>query len=194
MDLQKKAYLAIKAKCPTIIVVSGAPTPTGWDDGVTAFDDVRFLQMLYQRGLKDYSDAIGAHPSGFCNPPDVPALTPNPIGQMNNHRSWYFRGTLEGYREVMVRYGDKDKQIWATEFGWPVGTGGMCSGAPCHPAGQFNSAEQVANYFERAYRWAKQQGWVGVMFAWNLDFSGGEVGVFRIKGTPAEKTLREMQK
>ena len=101
---------------------------------------------------------------------------------------------MDAYRAVMVQYGDRDKQIWATEFGWPVDTGGMCGNSPCHPAGQFNSREVVADYYVRAYQWAKAQGWVGVMFAWQLDFSGGEVGAFRIEGAPAFGKLQSMPK
>ncbi len=25
---------------------------------------------------------------------------------------------MEGYRNIMVKYGDAGKRIWATEFGW----------------------------------------------------------------------------
>jgi hypothetical protein len=185
MDMLKKAYVSIKAKCPTMIVVSGAPTPNGMNNA-TAIDDVAFLLQLYQNGLKDYCDAVGAHPSGFRSPPET---QPGSLGPYADHRSFFFRGTMDSYRAVMVQFGDANKQIWATEFGWPVGTGG---GA--HPAGQYNNPNDVASYYVRAYQWAKQQGWVGVMFAWQLDFSGGEVGAFRIKGTPTEAALKGMQK
>lgn len=185
MDMLKKAYVAIKARCPTIVVVAGASTPNGVNNA-TAIDDVTYLHQMYQNGLKDFSDAVGAHPSGFRSPPDIPAGN---LGPYADHRSFFFRGTMDAYRAVMVQYGDRDKQIWATEFGWPVGTGG---GA--HPAGQYNSPEVAADYYVRAYQWAKAQGWVGVMFAWQLDFSGGEVGAFRIKGTPAFDRLKNMPK
>ena len=185
MDMLKKAYVAIKAKCPTVVVVAGASTPNGLNSA-TAIDDVTYLHQMYQNGLKDYSDAVGAHPSGFRSPPDIPAGN---LGSYADHRSFFFRGTMDAYRAVMVQYGDSNKQIWATEFGWPVGTGG---GA--HPAGQYNSPEVAADYYVRAYQWAKAQGWVGVMFAWQLDFSGGEVGAFRIKGAPAFGRLQAMPK
>ncbi len=187
MDMLKRSYAAIKAKCPDIVVVSGASTPNGMNSA-TAIDDVTYLHQMYQNGLKDYSDAIGAHPSGFRTPPEV-AWTGVGLGSFADHRSFLFRGTMDAYRAVMVQYGDGNKQIWATEFGWPVGTGG---GA--HPAGQFNSAEAVAKYYAGAYQWAKSAGWVGVMFAWQLDFSGGEVGAFRIKGSPAFDALKNMPK
>ena len=28
---------------------------------------------------------------------------------------------MEGYRNIMVVYGDADKRIWPTEFGWAAG-------------------------------------------------------------------------
>jgi hypothetical protein len=121
VDLLKLSYQAIKASDPDAIVVSGALTPTGIDDGVTAYDDVRYLRMMYQAGLKDYADAIGAHPSGYNNPPDADWRTyqdPTATFGAKGHRSWFFLGTLEGYRDVMVEFGDGAKEIWATEFGW----------------------------------------------------------------------------
>ncbi len=197
MDMLKRSYTAIKAKCGSMIVVSGAPTPTGWNDGVVAIDDVVFLEQLYQNGLKQYSDAIGAHPSGFnvpalcdirdpgCNRPGVSFASPF----QNRHHSWSFLSTMRSYRDVMVKYGDNGKQIWATEFGWPVGTGG---GA--HPAGADNSPSDLATWFPQAFQWAKQQGWVGVMIVWNLDFHGGEVGAFHIDDQPAFGALQAMPK
>ncbi len=188
MDMLKRAYKDIKAKCPGIAVISGAPTPNGVNNS-TAIDDVAFMHQLYQNGLKDYSDGIGVHPSGFRSPPDVTMATPGAVKDYANHRSFFFRETMESYRAVMVQYGDKDKQLWPTEFGWPIGTGG---GA--HPAGQYNNAGDVANYYAKAYQLAKQWGWVGGMFAWQLDFSGGEVGAFRIKGSATQGTLAGMPK
>ncbi len=202
MDMLKRAYSAIKAACPQIVVVSGAPTPTGWNDGVVAIDDAVFLEQMYQNGLKDYSDAIGAHPSGFnvpalcnildpaCNRPEASFRAPFD----SRHHSWGFLGTMLTYRNIMVKYGDGNKQIWPTEFGWPTHTGGQCGEGPCHPAGADNSPEQAAQWYVQAYQWAKQQGWVGVMIAWQLDFDRGELDAFRIAGKPAFDALASMPK
>lgn len=202
MDMLKKAYTSIKAKCGSVVVISGAPTPTGWNDAVVAIDDGIFLEQLYQNGLKNYSDAIGAHPSGFnvpalCNITDASCNRPGASFQgpyQNRHPSWSFLSTMTRYRNIMIKYGDANKQIWPTEFGWPVGTGGSCGGSPCHPAGADNSPSDVATWFPQAYQWGKQQGWVGVMTAWQLDFSNGELGAFRIQGTPTYDALASMPK
>ncbi|HZQ06236.1 MAG TPA: hypothetical protein VFD70_06615 [Anaerolineae bacterium] len=202
IDMLSKTYPRIKQACPDIVVVSGALTPTGFNDGVTAFDDGTFLEQLYQAGLRNFSDAIGAHPSGFnvpalCNVLDPGCNRPEASFQapfQSRHHSWGFLGTMTTYRNIMAKYGDGGKQIWATEFGWPVGTGGSCGGGPCHPAGADNSPDNLAQWFPQAFQWAKQQGWVGVMFVWNLDFHGGEVGAFHIDDQPAFGALAAMPK
>lgn len=202
MDMLKRSYAAIKAACPSIIVVSGAPTPTGWNDGIVATDDAVFLEQMYQNGLKENSDAIGAHPSGFnvpalcnildpsCNRPEASYRAPFD----SRHHSWGFLGTMLTYRNIMTKYGDGGKQIWPTEFGWPTHTGGQCGEGPCHPSGADNSPEQAAQWYTQAYQWAKQQGWVGVMIAWQLDFDRGELDAFRIAGKPAFDALAAMPK
>ena len=101
MDMLKRSYASIKAACPAIVVVSGAPTPTGWNDGVVATDDAVFLEQMYQNGLKENSDAIGSHPSGFnvpalcnildpgCDRPEASFRSPFE----SRHHSWGFFGT-----------------------------------------------------------------------------------------------------
>ena len=191
MDMLKRSYTSIKAACPGVIVVSGAPTPTGVTSD-TAIDDVAFLTQLYQNGLKQYSDAIGAHPSGFGNPPDVAAGTPNPTGQFQGHRSFYFRGTMETYRQVMVQFGDANKQIWPTEFGWGVDP----SPKPGYEYEKFISPDQQAAWLVKSYQMMKAWGWVGVAILWNLDFDdmGNETGAFHVTGRPAFDALAGMAK
>lgn len=191
MDMLKKSYIAIKQKCPSVVVVSGAPTPTGVTNE-TAIDDVAFLQQLYANGLKDYSDAIGAHPSGFANPADAAPGTPNPTGQFQGHRSFYFRGTMESYRQIMVANGDGNKQIWPTEFGWGVDP----APKPGYDYEKFITPEQQAAWLVKAYQMMKTWGYVGVAFVWNLDFMdmGNETGAFHIVGRPAKDALAGMAK
>ena len=171
MTLLKMAYAAIKSVDPDAVVVSGALTPTGapppW-----AIDDYQYLEGMYQNGLKEACDAIGAHPSGFNVPADADWQTwqregLNFQGPVNNrHHSWSFRATMEGYREIMLKYDDGQKTIWPTEFGWassPLPIGGYEYAAD-------NSLEQQAQYTVKAYQMAKSWGWVGTMFLWNLNF------------------------
>ncbi|MBI5302753.1 MAG: hypothetical protein HY868_11490 [Chloroflexi bacterium] len=192
MDMLKKSYTSIKAACPGIVVVSGAPTPTGVMSD-TAIDDVVFLQQMYANGLKQYSDAVGAHPSGFCNAPDATVGTMNPCGgQYGNHRSFFFQDTMKAYRNVMVANGDGDKQIWPTEFGWGVHS----SPHPGYEYEKFISDGIQAQWLVKAYQMMKAWGWVGVAILWNLDFMdmNNETGAFHVVGRPAKDALAGMPK
>jgi uncharacterized protein YgiM (DUF1202 family) len=193
MDLLRRAYTSIKAACPSIIVVSGAPTPTG--SSPVAVDDIDYLRGMYANGLARYSDGIGVHPSGFANPPEVTVqdwqqgrYTPPP--SHFDHRSFYFRSTMEEYRAVMVAAGDVNKRLWPTEFGW----GSTHSPYPGYEYEAYTSEGQQAQFIVTAFRMMREWGWVGVPFLWNLNFSEGEMAAFRVAGRPAYDALRAMQK
>ncbi len=187
------AYGAIKRGCPSTIVVSGAPTPTGAQPPA-AIRDTTYLEQMYRAGLKNVSDAIGVHPSGFGNPPDArfqdwqagtyarPSHVSDP--------SFYFRNTMEQYRNIMVKYGDGGKRLWPTEFGW-ASTG---SPFPGYEYATYNSEQQQGEYIVRAYEIMRGWGWVGVAFLWNLNYNNGEQAAFRILGRSAYGMLKGVPK
>ena len=195
-ELLKQSYNAIKAANPDMIVVSGAMTPTGAPPPA-AVDDVEYLRQMYANGAKGFFDAVGAHPSGFANPPD--ALYQggdfDPTRGYDDHRSFFFRNTMEEYRRVMVENGDGDKTIWPTEFGWPVW---RFHGDARFVFAQGNSLQQQADFTVRAYQLGKEWGWVGTMFLWNLDYNvtaaSTELANFGIVGSPAYDALANMPK
>ena len=167
------AYRAIKAACPSTIVVSGAPTPTGAPAaGGHPRHDVPGADV--PAGLRNVSDAIGVHPSGFGNPPDArfqdwqagnysrPSHVTDP--------SFYFRNTMEQYRNIMVKYGDGGTRLWPTEFGWAS----IGSPYPGYEYATYNSEQQQGEYIARAYEMMRNWGWVGVAFLWNLNYNNGE--------------------
>jgi len=190
------AYQAIKAVDPTITVVSGAPTPTGLNDGTHAIDDVIYLQGMYAAGLKHWSDAVGAHPSGYNNPPDARLGYTDPEEPTyKNHRSFFFRETMEAYRNVMVAAGDAGKTIWATEFGWATAT----TPVPGYDYAKDNTPQEQAQYIVGAYQLGASWGWVGGMFLWNLDFGlvapGTELAYFSLLPPgPAYYAVKAMTK
>jgi LysM repeat protein len=88
-------YRAIKANDGGALVISGALTPTGVNDGVRAIDDVTYLSQMVRAGVNSCSDGIGAHPSGYNNPATVGVgWTTAAEPQFKGHRSFYFRGTI----------------------------------------------------------------------------------------------------
>lgn len=208
MNLLRPAYASIKAACPEMLVISGALTPAA-SNGSLALDDFAYLEGMYQNGLADYSDGIGAHPSGYNVPPSVPfEQACGVIQQTGNsfngacdtpHHSWSFRSTMEGYRNIMTVYGDTNKRIWPTEFGWAAG------GAfdPRYAYANDNSFDEQARWTVEAYEMMKNWGWVGPAFLWNLNFrvvaDGTEKAQWGIVGNdwqplPAYHALKAMPK
>ncbi len=176
MRLLKPAYNKIKAACPSMIVVSGALTPTGAPPP-KAMDDYTYLEGMYQNGLKNFSDAIGAHPSGYNVAPWVKGgqaacdfikkQGSSFRGPCNTlHHSWSFYATLNGYYRIMKQYGDGGKKIWPTEFGWATNW----TGDPSYGYAKDNTRQEQAEWTVESYRLMKQWGFVGVAFLWNLNF------------------------
>jgi hypothetical protein len=195
VDMLCRAYRAIKAADPGMVVVAGALTPTGVNDGVIAVDDVVYLQRMYAAGARNCADAIGAHPSGYNNPPDAKFGYTNPAEpSFKNHPSFFFRDTMERYRDVMVANGDAGKRIWPTEFGW-ASTQSPVAG---YEYARDNTEEEQAQFLVQAYQMAKNWGWVGPMFLWNLNFGitnpGTELAAFGIANRPAYGALQGMPK
>ncbi|HRW04808.1 MAG TPA: SH3 domain-containing protein [Caldilineaceae bacterium] len=192
MDLLRRSYGAIKAACPSMIVVSGATTPTG--NSPVAVDDIDYLRGMYNNGLAQYSDAVGVHPSGYGQPPNV-TFQDWQAGRYEapshvNHRSFYFRSTMEESRNVMVQYGDVNKRLWPTEFGWASSQ----SPHPGYEYAAYNSPQQQAQYTVEAYTMMRNWGWVGVPFLWNLNYNFGEMAQWSIMGKPVYDALKNMPK
>jgi len=191
------AYRAIKAACPSMIVVSGAPTPTGATPPA-AIRDTTYLEQMYRAGLRNYSDAIGVHPSGYGNPPDVTfqQWQAGKYGQASHvsDPSFYFRNTMEQYRNIMVKYGDGNKRLWPTEFGW-ASTNSPVAG---YEYATYNSEQAQGEYLKRAFEMMRNWGWVGVPFVWNLNYNksqpGSELAAFGIMDRPAYGILQGMSK
>ncbi len=176
MVLLKPAYKAIKAACPSMVVVSGALTPTGAPPPA-AMDDFTYLAGMYRNGLRYYSDAIGAHPSGYNVAPWVRggAAACQFITEQHSsftgpcdspHHSWSFRSTMEGYRSIMLKYGDGGKRIWPTEFGWAAG--GAFDNRYLYA--NDNTYQEQAEWTVKAYQMMRNWGFVGPAFLWNLNF------------------------
>jgi hypothetical protein len=204
VKLLQATYRAIKAANPEMWVISGAMSPAG-NMGNLAIDDIEYLRQMYTNGLKGNFDALGASPWGFNCPAlaNWQTITPKEANAdpkhglfTNRHHSWCFLGTMEAYREVMVANDDSDKAIAITQFGWAVSD---------KPESGFeyardNTFEEQAQWTVEAYRWAKQQGWVGPMILWNLDYGLTMppditlFGAYNILDKPVYTALKETPK
>ena len=100
VKLLKETYKAVKSVDPTARVVMGgvAGSPT------------QYVEMLYKGGCKDFMDVINIHPYQY------PTIPEHGMEQQ-----------VRGIQEVMRKYGDESKELWATEVGYPnhIGPGGV---------------------------------------------------------------------
>ncbi|HLI28414.1 MAG TPA: beta-galactosidase [Chloroflexota bacterium] len=156
--LLRVAYQAAKRADPNVMVVTGSLSPTGWNDDTARPDDV-YLHWMYQAGAAPWFDALGVHGAGYGSSPET---VPMSLARYP-HPSFYFR-RAEQLREIMVQYGDADKQIWMLEFGWTTD--------PINPAYAWYrvSEEQKGEYLVRAFRLARERWapWIGVMALWTM--------------------------
>lgn len=202
VQMLQLAYQSIKVVEPAIIVISGGLTPAG-NVGDLVVDDIEYLRQMYAHGAQGYFDAIGAHPAGYNCPTLAnwrtvtdPTATFRPPFE-DRHHSWCFLGTMRGYRHVMITYGDGNKSIVPTEFGWAVSDNPQAG----YEYARDNSYAEQANWIVAAYQWGNNAGWVGPMILWNLDYGvtapGTELSNFsllRNGPTPAYTAIANMPK
>jgi len=107
-NLLKTVYPAIKAANPDVLVLGGALAPTLEPAGSPwGLNDLEYLDQMYAAGAADYFDGLAVHSYGLT----FPALA-DPGPEILNFRR------VELVREVMLRHGDANTQIYITEFGW----------------------------------------------------------------------------
>jgi hypothetical protein len=155
-EFLKAAYRGVKSADPDAMIIGGGPSPNTGGFGGT-IEDSDFLNGMYKAGAKGYMDALGVHNYGGNTAPD---RDPSDCGIC-------FR-RAEMYRQLMVKNGDGDTPIWATEFGWLMDPG--------FGLGQYDwmkvSPQQQADYVVGSYQYAaKNWPWMTGMLLSNLDAS-----------------------
>ncbi|MCL4236757.1 MAG: LysM peptidoglycan-binding domain-containing protein [Anaerolineae bacterium] len=206
VELLRLAYTAIKNADSSALVVTGGLAPTGFNDGVNAIDDRVYLRQMYAAGVAEWSDAIGAHPNGWANPPDSTCCRNNrpAVPAWDDHPSFFFKQTLADYRQIMVENGDSGTFIWPTEFGWGSNDGLNVEPPPEYAFVAFTSLDEQASYILRGFQLGKELGYIGPMFLWNLNFCPvvgvtGEQCLWSLldpagNPRPAYLTLRDLDK
>mgnify|MGYP001111362701 CR=1 FL=1 len=166
--LLKVAYQSIKAVDPQAMVISAGLSPTTrWDD--TAMPDAEFLRRMYQAGARPWFDVLGVHATGWKSPPEADPAAVARDPNLHNpgdtatvpedlRRVYCFRH-VEDLRQIMVQYGDADKQVAVLEFGWTTD--------PIHPDYSWFAVteQQQADYLVGAYKYAREHWspWIGLM-------------------------------
>lgn len=173
--LLRAAYETVKAIEPGALVISGALSPTGVDDGVSAVDDFKYMERQIEAGMLDWADCVGAHHNGYNVSPDYRYLDvpddPSAIFKgpfTNRHHSWSFRSTLEGYAQ-RIRAAGRDTKLCVTEFGWPSSEdlGGARQG---FEFSLDNTLAEQAEWIPKAMTNMQDWGFVWLAFVWNFNY------------------------
>ncbi len=163
--LLKASYEAIKAENPATMVISGAPSPTGFFAGCKAAgcDDNYYMQQLANAGVADYADCIGVHYNEGILPP---------TSQGGDPRDEYpTRYLIPMLRRVAYPFRNADIPMCLTETGYlsPEGYGPLPRGfawasttSVTEQAAWLSQALLIMSNFEDMP--------VELAIVWNIDF------------------------
>lgn len=156
------AYNAIKSANSSVMVISGAPAPTGFDNGTNAWADDRYMAGVAAAGGANYMDCIGVHYNAGATSPS--ASSGHPAG--NNHYSWYFGPTLNMYYNAF----GGSRPVCFTELGYLSGTD--YGGVPSRFSWASNTTvAQHAQWLAEAASLSANSGRVRLMIIFNVDFT-----------------------
>jgi len=160
-----KVHAAIKAVNPEVLVISGAPAPTGWFGGCTpaGCDDLPWLEGLYSAGAADCMDYIGAHHLSGATSPS--ATIGHPANPGDTHHSWFFLpqtqlyydtfgGTRQVFYTTMGYLSQEGFEDFSDRYSWASGT---------------DNAEQAA-WLAEAVELSISTGMVHGLIVWNMDY------------------------
>jgi hypothetical protein len=170
MRLFDAAYDAVRAVSPDVPVITAGLAPVGEVSG--ARNDRAFLREMYAAGLagSNYQNVyVGVHPYGWGNAPDATCCDSVDGRSYDNNRVFYFRDTLDDYRDIMVNSGDSNRRMWVTEFGWATWDG--FPGAAPEEWMSYQDKWGQGGYTIRAFQIGQERDYIGPMVLWNLNFS-----------------------
>ncbi|GAB4520982.1 MAG: hypothetical protein OHK0046_31790 [Anaerolineae bacterium] len=157
------AYRAIKAANSSVLVIAGAPSPTGAEaafPGQVVNDD-NFIRQMMDAGAINYMDCMGLHYNEGIVSPTQTSGDPR-----DNYYTRYLPTLLNTYWNLI----GGQKPICITELGYltPEGYGALSA---FWSWGQNTTVAQQAAYLAQAAAYAAQSGRVRLMIVWNVDFT-----------------------
>lgn len=154
-------YNAIKAANPNILVISGAPAPTGFDNGTNAWADNRYMAGMAAAGGANYMDCIGIHFNAGATAPN--AGSGHPAG---THYSWYYGAMVQTYSAA---FGGA-RPLCFTELGYLSGDG-FAGIPPNFSWASGTSLSEHAAWLAQATQMAASDGRVKMLIVFNVDFT-----------------------
>lgn len=162
-EMLRMAYTAIKGANSSVMVISGAPAPTGAEaayPGRVRNDDAWVAELVAAGGLQ-YMDCLGAHYNeGIVGP------TQNSGDPRDNYYTRYFPGMLNTYWSLI----GGQRPICFTELGYLTPEGFPPLNEYFAWAQNVSLAQQAA-WIAEAAALSSQSGRVRLMIIWNIDFT-----------------------
>lgn len=158
------AYSAIKRANPNVLVISGAPAPTGFFGGRCAndgCDDDIFIRQMAQAGAANSMDCVGIHYNeGIVSPSRTSG---DPRGNPN-HYTRYYQTMVNLYASTFP-----NKPLCFTELGFLSGEGFSTPLPPGFDWASRVTVQDQAVWLAEAASLAKNSGRVRLMIVWNVD-------------------------
>lgn len=197
VEMLRHAYEAIKAVDPDIMVITGAPAPTGAEGafGLAAvWNDDRYYGGMAQAGVTDYADCIGVHYNEGIVPPTATGGDPR-----NYYPTQYLPLMLQ---RAAQPFRNSDIPLCFSELGYlsPEGYGPLPqSFAWAANTSVAEQAEWLAGAIEVIASFEQKQ--VALAIVWNVDFDvytqddpQGGYAIIRPDGTcPACEAIGALQ-
>lgn len=136
--LLSKASAAIRQADPNGTIIAGGLAPNT-ETGGRNMSDVQFLHEIYRRGAGTYFDVLGVMAYGFWSGPEDRRVEK---GVLN-----YSRAIL--LREEMIRRGQAEKPVWATDAGWCALEDWAGEAPPQGSDSAFIQGERIAGALQR---------------------------------------------
>ncbi len=155
--LLQVAYRRAKEADPDCVIIAAGLAQTTEETpaefGPRNVSDLLYLEQMYAAGAQGYFDIMGAQVYGLWTSPY----------DRRAGRQYSNFSRVQLLREIMVRHGDADKPIWATEVGWNAQPEDLAAAANFGRVSEAQQAEYaVAAYARAAQEWP----WLGVMNYW----------------------------
>ena len=156
------AFNAIKSARPATMVISAAPSPTGYWGGAgcghDGCNDDAYIRQMAAAGAANYMDCVGVHWNNGFLPPT--ATTGGP----NAHYSYYLPALTALYRSTFP-----GKPLCFTEIGYvsPDGFQPLCNNFAW---GNTTSVGEQAEWLRGTVNYLRGQN-TRLMIVWNVDFT-----------------------
>lgn len=165
-QMLKPAYSAIKSANPDVMVISGAPAPTGYFGGgctAAGCDDKPYIEEMAAAGAASAMDCVGVHYNEGILPPS--ASSGDPRGNPN-HYTRYYPTMVQTYLEAF----NYEKPLCFTELGYLSGEdfGGLPGGFAW--AGD-TTVNQHAQWLGEVTTLARNDANVRMLIIFNVDFT-----------------------